>query len=170
MAVFTRPSGLNHVAWVTWNTQETVRFYTEVLGMRLVSHALAEQVGSSGEQTRFLHTFFEMGDGSCIAFFEVEGVPRVQPEAAISSWVRHIALSVDSEAELLDAKQRLEDKGVEVRGVVDHEGIWKSIYFFDPNGVRLELTHQRVPLDDEHAHAAQKVVEEWNKTCEAAAV
>jgi glyoxylase I family protein len=167
---FNRPQGLNHVAYITWDTAETVRFYTEVLGMRLVGHALGDQVGSTGESSKFLHTFFEMGDGSCIAFFEVQGVPKVQPEPTIPSWVRHIALSVGSVEELLDAKKQLESKGLEVRGIVDHEGIWQSIYFFDPNGVRLELTYQRIPLDDEHAQAARKAVQEWNKAREAARV
>jgi glyoxylase I family protein len=167
---FTRPRGINHVAYITWDTEATVRFYTEALGMRLVGHALGDQVGSTGEPSKFLHTFFEMEDGSCIAFFEVEGVPKVQPEPAIPPWVRHIALSVGSMEELMDAKRRLEERGVEVRGVVDHEGIWSSIYFFDPNGVRLELTHQRVPLDEEHARKAREAVEGWTRERKAVTV
>jgi glyoxylase I family protein len=165
---FTRPKGLNHVAYITWDTEATTKFYTEVMGMRLVGHALGDQVGSTGERSKFLHTFFQMADGSCIAFFEVEGVPREGP-SVIPSWVRHIALSVGSMDELLEAKKKLESHGIEVRGVVDHEGIWNSIYFFDPNGVRLELTWQSEQLTDEHAREAERAVAAWNRERKAAA-
>ena len=57
---FTRPKGLNHAAYIAWDTEETTRFYTDILGMRLVAHAQGDQVGSTGEATTFLHTFFPM--------------------------------------------------------------------------------------------------------------
>ena len=166
---FTRPKGLNHAAYIAWDTEETTHFYTDVLGMRLVAHAQGDQVGSTGEATKFLHTFFQMEDGSCLAFFEVEGVPREPDKTVVPPWVRHIALSVGSMEELEDAKRRLEQKGVDVRGIVDHEGIWKSIYFHDPNGHRLELTYQREALTDEHAREAEKAVAAWNKERKATA-
>ena len=160
---FTRPKGLNHAAYIAWDTAETTRFYTEVLGMRLVAHAKGDQVGSTGESSKFLHTFFQMEDGSCMAFFEVEGVTRDGGDSAIPAWVRHIALSVGSMDELEDARRRLEAHGVEVRGPVDHEGIWKSIYFHDPNGHRLELTYQREQLGEEHAREAEAAVAAWSR-------
>ena len=168
---FARPKGLNHAAYITWDTGETTRFYTEVLGMRLVGHAMGDQVGSTGEPSRFLHTFFQMEDGSCIAFFEVEGVPRedINAVSVVPAWVRHMALSVGSMEELEDAKRRLESRGVEVRGIVDHEGIWKSIYFHDPNGHRLELTYQREPLGEEHARQAEAAVAAWVRERQATA-
>jgi catechol 2,3-dioxygenase-like lactoylglutathione lyase family enzyme len=156
-----RPKGLNHVAYVTKDTAATTRFYTEVLGMKLVGHAIDDSVGSTGEKSRFLHTFFEMGDGSCIAFFEIEGQQHDHHDTPLPRWAAHLALSVDSMEELRAAHQRLLDEGVEVRGVIDHEGVWNSIYFFDPNGVRLELTYQSRPLTDEDAAAAQTAVAQW---------
>jgi glyoxylase I family protein len=156
-----RPKGLNHVAYVTTNTAATKRFYTEVLGMKLVGHAIDNSVGSTGEQTTFLHTFFEMADGSCIAFFEIEGQKSDHHDSPLPRWAPHLALSVDSMDELHAAHQRLLDEGLEVRGIVDHEGTWNSIYFFDPNGVRLELTYQVRPLTEEDASAAETAVAEW---------
>jgi catechol 2,3-dioxygenase-like lactoylglutathione lyase family enzyme len=156
-----RPKGLNHVAYVTKDTAATTRFYTEVLGMKLVGHAIDDSVGSTGEKSRFLHTFFEMGDGSCIAFFEIEGQQHDHHDTPLPRWAAHLALSVDSMEELRAAHQRLLDEGVEVRGVIDHEGIWNSIYFLDPNGVRLELTYQSRALTDEDAAAAQTAVAQW---------
>lgn len=161
MNAFTRPRGLNHVAYLTHDTAKTVDFYTNVLGMKLVGHALDDKVGSTGEAQRFLHTFFEMEDGSCVAFFELEGLPDDPDETIVPTWVRHIALSVDSLSALEDARQRLVGAGVDVIGPVDHEGIWQSIYFFDHNDIRLELTYQRRPLGEADAKAAADAVAAW---------
>lgn len=156
-----RPSGLNHVAYVTCDTAATRTFYTELLGMRLVGYAREDNVGSTGERTSFLHTFFEMGDGSCVAFFEIEGQTKDHHDSPLPRWAPHLALSVRSLAELQEMQQRLTDAGVEVRGVVEHEGIWSSIYFFDPNGVRLEVTYQNRPLTDADAADAEQAVDQW---------
>jgi len=164
MTTYTRPQGLNHVAYLTRDTARTVQFYTEVLGMRLVGHALDDKVGSTGEVQRFLHTFFEMEDGSCIAFFELEGLPDTPDETVVPGWVRHIALRVPDESALEDARRRIIATGIDVIGPVDHEGIWQSIYFFDHNGVRLELTYQRRDLGDEDARAAEAAVASWTSS------
>src|SRR5579875_2428949 len=129
MTGFTSPHRLNHVAYVTWDTAATVAFYRDVMGMRLVSYATGEEVPSTGEKAPFLHTFFEMTDGSCIAFFQIKGLPDEHIDTPVPKWARHIALSVDSEEELMEAWRHLQDQGIEVRGPVDHEGIWKSLYF-----------------------------------------
>lgn len=155
-----RPLSLNHVAYVTWNTAETVRFYTEVLGMKLRGHASGTRV-STGETGRFLHTFFEMEDGSHIAFFEIDGVDREHHQTPVPSWARHIALNVESEAVLDAWDKRLRAHGVEFVGPVDHDGMWTSIYFFDPNGIRLELTYQARELTDEDEAKAKAVAHEW---------
>jgi len=162
-----RPRGLNHVAYVTRDTAATQRFYTGLLGMRLVSYARDESVGSTGEPTAFLHTFFEMESGACVAFFEIEGVDIDHHESALPRWAPHLALSVNSRAELETMKSRLIDAGVEVRGVIEHEGIWSSIYFFDPSGHRLELTartcHDPARLQS-FADEAPEVLALWSET------
>lgn len=158
---FAMPRRLNHVAYVTRDTAATLRFYCDVLGMRLISHAMGDQVPSTAEPVHFLHTFFEMGDGSCIAFFEIEGLPEDTAPSVIPRWARHLALSVDSEEDLNAVLRHLKEAGVDVSGPVDHEGIWKSIYFFDPNGVRLELTWQNRALTDADADRAAAEVEQW---------
>lgn len=160
MSEFRRPLGLNHVAYLTRDTARTVEFYTGVLGLELVGHAIDDRV-SVGESHRFLHTFFALGDGSCIAFFELEGLGDQPDETIVPPWVRHLALNVDSVEALEQARQRVLDAGLEVVGPVDHEGIWLSIYFFEHNGIRLELTYQRRPLDEHDAAAAAAAVAEW---------
>jgi catechol 2,3-dioxygenase-like lactoylglutathione lyase family enzyme len=159
--MFKRPNGLNHVAYVTQDTAATRKFYTELLGLRLISYAADEKVGSTGEASPFLHTFFELGDGSCIAFFEIEGLNMDHHSSPLPRWAPHLALSLDSREDVLAALQRLVDAGVEVIGPIEHENIWSSIYFFDPNGVRLELTYQSRQLTDDDAIAADLAVEAW---------
>jgi catechol-2,3-dioxygenase len=80
-------------------------------------------------------------------------------------WVQHIAFAVDSEEALLAAKARVEALGVSVLGPTDH-GIFKSIYFFDPNGHRLELavdTGTGAELT-ELKRVAPLMLDEWSQT------
>jgi catechol 2,3-dioxygenase-like lactoylglutathione lyase family enzyme len=154
-------SSFNHVAMPTNDTAATYRFYTEVLGFRLLSAVREEHVPSTGDAAPFLHTFFALADGSCMAFFEVEGERYAGRDDGVPSWIRHFAMNVDSEAELLAWKERLQSHGVEVRGVVDHEGIWQSLYFFDPNGLRLEFTWQSRELTQDDSRHGEDLVRQW---------
>jgi len=101
-----------------------------------------------------------MSNGVAIAFFEIEGFHGTFDGDA--PWfARHLAMNVDSMKELLAYKQRLDDAGIDVIGVTDHEGIWQSIYLFDPNGIRLELTYQVRPLSQQDAADAEVAVQKW---------
>lgn len=131
--------GLHHFAWRCKDAEETRHFYEDLLGLPLIHLIRADTVPSTGEHCPYVHLFFEMRDGSCIAFFDLGDNVSAEPSPNTPSWVNHLALRVSSQAELLDAKKRLEEAGVEVLGVTDHHFV-ESIYFFDPNGIRLELT------------------------------
>lgn len=146
---------LNHVAYPTFDTAATVRFYTEVLGFRLVD-AVRDESGPKP----FLHTFFAMESGEIIAFFDIPGLEKPKRDQ-VPPWVRHLALSVDSAETLAAWKRRLEEHGVRVTGPVDHDGVWSSIYFMDPNAVTLELTYQARPLNDADAARAADMVAAW---------
>ena len=132
--------GLHHIAYRCRDAEETRRFYEDLLGLPLVHVVRADNVGSTGEHCPFIHLFFELTDGSCIAFFDLGDNQAVEPWPNTPRWVNHLALRVGSEAEVDDAKRRLEAAGVEVLGPVLHDGFVRSIYVFDPNGIRLELT------------------------------
>lgn len=151
---------LNHVAYPTTNTAATCRFYTEVMGFRLVAAVRGDYDPESQRRTPHLHTFFAMGSGEVIAFFDIEGLERPKKDH-VPTWARHFAMSVDSHDELLAWRQRLLDRGVQVTPVVDHDGVWFSIYFADPNDVLLELTYQARALTDDDARAAAEMVREW---------
>jgi catechol-2,3-dioxygenase len=103
-----------------------------------------------------------MRDGSYIAFFDLGDDVAALPSPNTPAWVNHIALRVDSVDDLLAAKARLEGAGVEVLGVTDHH-IIESIYFFDPNGIRVELTTPTVPQAemDAHARRARADLDAW---------
>ena len=131
--------GLNHFAWRCRNAEETRAFYEDVLGLPLAHVIKADRVPSTGEYAPNLHVFFKLGDGSYIAFFDLGDDTAALPSPNTPAWVNHIALEVAGREELLAAKARLERHGVQVLGVTDHK-IIESIYFFDPNGLRVELT------------------------------
>jgi catechol 2,3-dioxygenase-like lactoylglutathione lyase family enzyme len=101
-----------------------------------------------------------MRSGEVIAFFDLAGVEAPPPDH-LPTWVRHFAMSVDSYEDLLAWRKRLKSFGVEVTPVVDHDGVWQSIYFMDPNRVLLELTYQARELTKADADKAAKMVEEW---------
>jgi glyoxylase I family protein len=133
--------GLHHFAWRARDAEETRHFYEDLLGLPLFHIIQSDYVPSTGEYCPYTHFFFRMTDGSFIAFFDLGDDEAAAPSPNTPAWVNHLALRVDSVEELERVKQRLESAGVEVIGVTDHH-IFKSIYFFDPNGVRLELSAQ----------------------------
>ncbi len=136
---FVPVNGLHHVAYRCRDAEETRHFYEDLLGLPLV-HVVRGDAVSTGEASHFAHLFFEMTDGSCVAFFDLGDNTVGEPSPNTPRWVNHLALRVASEAKVDEARKRLEQAGVEVLGPVLHDGFVRSIYFFDPNGIRLELT------------------------------
>ena len=131
--------GLHHFAWRCRDCEETRHFYEDLLGLPLVHVIRADHVPSTGLYCPYVHIFFQLGDGSYVAFFDLGDDQIAEPSPNTPDWVNHLALRVDSVEALRAAKTRLEAAGVPVVGVTDHH-IIESIYFFDPNGIRLELT------------------------------
>lgn len=130
---------LHHFAWRCQDAEQTRAFYEDLLGLPLTHVIRADTVPSTGEHCPYVHLFFEMRDGSSLAFFDLGDHQQALPSPNTPAWVNHLAVKVDSLEALDRAKARLETAGVEVLGVTDH-GFVRSIYFFDPNGIRLELT------------------------------
>jgi catechol 2,3-dioxygenase-like lactoylglutathione lyase family enzyme len=162
--------GLHHFAWRCRDCEETRAFYEDLLGLPLVHVIRSDVVPSTGEHCPYVHIFFRMTDGSHLAFFDLGDDVVAEPSPNTPSWVNHIALRVDSLAALQAAKARLEAAGVEVVGVTDHH-IIQSIYFFDPNGIRLELTVPTASAETMagHAREAHAEVAAWTREKQAAA-
>jgi catechol 2,3-dioxygenase-like lactoylglutathione lyase family enzyme len=127
--------GLHHNAYRCRDSEETRKFYEDFLGLPL-AHSLEIRETKSGRKTDTLHTFYEMGDGSYLAFFEAPDMPfkfKKQKDFDL-----HIALEVN-EKTLKRMFEKGKAAGIETRGISDHH-ILHSIYFRDPNGYVIELT------------------------------
>jgi glyoxylase I family protein len=159
---------IHHVAYRCNDAKETVAFYRDVLNMDLVLAISEDQVPSTHEPDPYMHIFLDAGQGNVLAFFEVPHSPPMGRDANTPGWVQHIAFEVADMDALLEAKQQVEAAGLKVLGPTDHH-IFKSIYFFDPNGHRLELAANIArPGVLEKLHAvAPAMIEEWSQTKQA---
>lgn len=156
---------LHHVAYRCLDAKQTVEWYKKYLDMDFVLAIAEDQVPSTGAPDPYMHIFLDMGQGNVLAFFELPNSPTMGRDENTPKWVQHLAMKVDSVDTLLKAKARLEASGIEVIGPTDHT-IFKSIYFFDPNGHRLELaadtgTPKMAKMLDE---VKWDMLEEWSKT------
>jgi len=153
--------GLHHNAYRCRDSEETRRFYEDFLGLPL-SGTLWIKETKTGRNTDALHTFYEMDDGSYLAFFEAPDRPFTFKEQ--HDFDLHIALEVDHDA-LMQMLAKGKAEGREVRGISDH-GFIDSIYFRDPNGYVIELTAKR-PDHDQHmdpkTNKARDLLERWQK-------
>jgi len=153
--------GLHHNAYRCRDSEETRKFYEDFLGLPLV-HTLKIEETKTGRSTGagVLHTFYQLDDGSCLAFFDAPGMPFEFKEQ--HDFDLHIALEV--EPDVLDkmlAKGRAE--GREVRGPSDHKFI-RSIYFRDPNGYVIELAAKvagRESAMDPKTNRAREILDNW---------
>lgn len=154
--------GLYHFAYPCRDAEETRRFYEELLGLPLVHCMLSDRVPSTGEERPYAHLFFAMADGSYIAFFDLGENEMPLPSPNTPSWVQHFAMETGSVEDVLAVRERLIAAGVEVLGLVDH-GYVQSIYFFDPNGLRLEVNARTEPpgLLAEAAREARPLLDKW---------
>ena len=158
-------SRIHHAAYRCKDAKETVEWYAKNLNMDFVLAIAEDLVPSTKAPDPYMHIFLNAGGGNVLAFFELPNSPEMGRDENTPAWVQHIALEVDSMETLLAAKAKLEANGVEVLGPTNHT-IFKSIYFFDPNGHRLELaTNTGTPemyktLDE----VKWDMLNEWSKT------
>jgi catechol 2,3-dioxygenase-like lactoylglutathione lyase family enzyme len=156
-----RPAMLSHAAYMTRDTAATADFFTRLLGMEMVNAVLDDSIPSTGEAIPYFHSFFRMGDGSTIAFFEAPELPPLEPVSHPAyNTFNHTALQVDTKEEVDAWHAWLVSNGVEVLGPVDHQIIY-SIYFHDPNGLRLEITAPLLPSWNDNGDAARASLDEW---------
>lgn len=153
--------GLHHNAYRCRDSEETRRFYEGFLGLPLVG-ALRIRESMTGRRTDVLHTFYRMGDGSCLAFFEAPDRPFDFKQQ--HDYDLHIAVEVEND-ELLRMFEKGKSEGREVRGISDH-GFIHSIYFRDPNGYVIELTAKQPGHDsalDPARNGAGAILDAWHK-------
>lgn len=156
---------VHHVAYRCKDAKETVEWYGKYLGMNFILAIAEDQVPSTKEQDPYMHIFLDAGGGNILAFFELPTKPTMGRDENTPAWTQHLALEVGSMDEMMATKSKLEANGIEVIGPTDHT-IFKSIYFFDPSGHRLELvvntgtSKMATDLDD----VKWAMLEEWSMT------
>jgi catechol 2,3-dioxygenase-like lactoylglutathione lyase family enzyme len=153
--------GLHHNAYRCRDVEQTRKFYEDFLGLPLANAFEIKQT-KSGRQTKTLHAFFQMDDGSFLAFFEAPDMPfdfKQQHDFDL-----HIALEVELE-DMHKMFEKGKSAGMETRGVSDHEFI-DSIYFRDPNGYVVELTAKRPDHDEQvriASQTARQTLDTWQQ-------
>jgi lactoylglutathione lyase len=158
-------SRIHHAAYRCKDAKETVEWYAKNLNMDFVLAIAEDLVPSTKAPDPYMHIFLNAGGGNVLAFFELPNSPEMGRDENTPAWVQHIAFEVESMETLLAAKVKLEANGVEVLGPTNHT-IFKSIYFFDPNGHRLELaantsTPEMMSKLDE---VKWDMINEWSQT------
>lgn len=156
---------VHHVAYRCKDAKETVEWYVKYLGMDFILAIAEDLVPSTQAPDPYMHVFLDAGAGNVLAFFELPNSPEMGKDPNTPEWVQHLALEVASLDDLLAAKARLQADDIEVIGPTDHT-IFKSIYFFDPNGHRLELAVQTSTpaMDKALDHVKWDMLNEWAKT------
>jgi catechol 2,3-dioxygenase-like lactoylglutathione lyase family enzyme len=156
--------GLHHNAYRCRDSEQTRKFYEDFLGLKLVNAFVIKQT-QTGRNTGagVLHSFFQLDDGSCLAFFEAPDMPFEFKEQ--HDFDLHIALEV-SPQHLQDMFAKGKEEGREVRGISDHRFI-DSIYFRDPSGYVIELTAKKAghdaAMDPAKSHA-RDILNDWQAT------
>jgi catechol 2,3-dioxygenase-like lactoylglutathione lyase family enzyme len=149
--------GVDHVAFPTFDPAATVAFYRDVLGFPVV-HSICAAGWGPERHPDFIHFFFDIGNGDRIAFFYYFGFEPLRAAARGDVYARfdddvpsffvasrHLALHVDTEADLLEYRRRLGNSRWPVELQVEHETI-ESIYTQDPNGYFFEITRALRPV------------------------
>ncbi|WP_084419825.1 VOC family protein [Henriciella litoralis] len=165
MADAPKLNGVHHVAYRCKDAKETVDFYKDVLGMDFQLAIAEDKVPSTGAADPYMHVFLDAGNGNVLAFFELPTRPEMGRDQNTPEWVQHIAFKVATMEDLMNAKARAESRGLDVVGPT-HHGIFKSIYFFDPNGHRLELACDIGTPEQmsELKSVAEDMLAEWSAT------
>jgi catechol 2,3-dioxygenase-like lactoylglutathione lyase family enzyme len=135
-------NGVNHLAMVTGDMDRTIRFWRDLLGMRLVAG-----LGQPG----YRHYFFQISETDLLAFFEwpsVKPVVKKEHGRPVSGpyIFDHVSFGVETEDDLWQLKDKLEAAGFPVSDAIDH-GFIHSIYAFDPNGIPIEFSHNVKGVD-----------------------
>jgi catechol 2,3-dioxygenase-like lactoylglutathione lyase family enzyme len=146
--------GVHHQAFRCRDAEETRHFYEDVLRLPLALVVYHDNVPSTREYKPYYQLFFEMADGSYLAFVDLLDGRACAPDPGTPPWLNHVALEVGSRSALDAAKHALGEEGIDVVGPIDHAFI-ESIYCFDPNGIRLELTYRTATPEALVARARQ---------------
>ena len=133
--------GIHHFAYKCRDAAETRAFYEDILGLPLVMVLEVNDVTTTtGERLSFIHFFFEMADGNYVAFFDFGDGVASQLDPKTPKFSHHLAFKLDTPEEFVRAEAHLKKHGIPYQGPLEHDFV-RSLYFWDPNGVRLEYAY-----------------------------
>ena len=159
-----KPLGnIHHLALRCRDAEQTRWFYEDVLGLKLAAALSLERDPGTGKSRPFLHLFLALGDNNYIAFFDDPDHARPEHFERKDSYDIHIAFETDSAGSMLAWKEKIAMAGDFVFGPVDHDFV-ESVYFFDPNGYALEITHRTDAHDAvilAEARTAREQIARW---------
>ncbi|MGN7934043.1 VOC family protein [Pseudomonas mediterranea] len=164
-----RVGQLHHHAFMAKNMEETRHFYEDILQLPLIGTWVERVNPVTGAADNYIHTFFELSDGSCLAFFQFKSPTSSIDQSVnrfenINPFSHHIALTVEGKETIMYFKERLAQEGIQAFET-DH-GYCYSIYFHDPNGMQVELTtlvSATRELMDGAIDTARETLERWLK-------
>jgi len=160
---------IHHVAYRCSDAKRTVNWYKEHLNMDFILAIAENEVPSTKQPDPYMHLFLDAGGGNILAFFEIPTFDAPIADPNTPDWVQHIAFEIDSYEDLIETKEKLLKSGINVIGPTDHT-LFKSIYFFDPDGHRLELAvnvgsaQERKESLDKLDSIKWDMIEEWSRT------
>ena len=165
-----RLHNINHAAYRCRDAEQTRWFYEDVLGLPL-KFALIEEIDfglavDKGQARKYMHLFFELGDGNFIAFFDQPDAAKEEDFAKADSFDRHLALQADDLEELHRWKEKIESHGKTCLGPWDH-GFCHSIYMYDPNGLQVEVCAMKPEAGEivaKKAAVVKEMMAEWTES------
>jgi catechol 2,3-dioxygenase-like lactoylglutathione lyase family enzyme len=162
MKILKSPNNIHHLAFLCRDAEQTRWFYEDVMGFKLVAALDFESSPGSGEPLEYMHLFFEMGNGDHIAFFDIPDELDEKDFHLTSGFKKHVAFEISSYSEMMEWKDHLDEHIGNVSTPINHEFV-HSIYFYDPNGINLEITckdkeYDRIMGEDtKNAHGNLKI-------------
>lgn len=152
---------MDHIGLACRDAAETRHFYEELLGLPLVSTiVLDDPFRTDGAQ--YCHFFFEMADGNYIAFFDHSDLFKPEDFSAKTGFHQHFAMEVASDETVQNYRERLTNAGIQTM-FIDH-GLYRSLYFTDPNGINLEITYKiegTADFEVKSRKVARKLLDSW---------
>jgi catechol 2,3-dioxygenase-like lactoylglutathione lyase family enzyme len=130
---------IHHVAFRCRDAEQTRWFYEDVLGLKAAAGIVAEEIPGSRAKIPYMHIFFELGDGNYIAFFDAPDTAKAEWFERKDSFDMHVAIQVETEAEMLAMRDRIRANGIGCSIALDHHFV-RSVYMYDPNGIQVEIT------------------------------
>lgn len=161
--------GIHHSAYRCSDAEQTRAFYEDILGFPLAAALEFDEEPGSKNKQPFVHLFFRMPDGNYIAFFDAPDTVTKHSFRVPHGFDRHVAFEAESVDAMMAYKAKLEAAGKPAFGPIDH-GFVQSVYFWDPDGLPLEITTRVADHDTIMAHEARharEVITNWTvKTAE----